>query len=430
MDEASRAFFRSQLEKPENQACIDYGSGNPQWASVSHGCYISLEASGVHRGLGVHISFVRSTTMDAWKPQQLRMMELGGNGKLEAFFREHGIPDRMPIKQKYNTRAAEWYRKNLRSLADGSSPPAPLPPGTGHLPTEEQSGMPSAALFSLSGQSRSSGSSAVPAGSTSGVSGYHAGGGGAPAPASGGYHAGGGAPVNGVNAAPRGEGQKQSDLFTDILGADVGAKVSGVVGSLAEQAKTFADQTRTGEGGESPVLGKTAQALGSSLSAMGTGLAAVAGQLASAGSKDSSAGLQGMSSGTMQGFGSDVPPASAAPQARSSYHGFAVGDASSANSSRAKAVADLWGDDDGDEIAPSASSGSPAAPAPAAAPAASGGLPAAAAPAGSAVGAAAPAGPAAPAPAPAPTPPAVAKPPAVSKAVAALWNDDDWGDWS
>eukprot|EP00929_Paragymnodinium_shiwhaense_P120431 TRINITY_DN92378_c0_g1_i1.p1 TRINITY_DN92378_c0_g1~~TRINITY_DN92378_c0_g1_i1.p1 ORF type:complete len:209 (-),score=29.84 TRINITY_DN92378_c0_g1_i1:545-1171(-) len=137
MDEETKAFFRQQREDVENQFCVDEGKPNPQWASVNHGCYISLEASGIHRSLGVQISFVRSTLMDSWKPSQRKLMELGGNRKLKAFFEEQGIPDWMPIAEKYKTRAAEWYRKHLRALAEGlESPPAPEP-GTGHLPMEE-----------------------------------------------------------------------------------------------------------------------------------------------------------------------------------------------------------------------------------------------------------------------------------------------------
>lgn len=64
-------------------------------------------------------------------------MELGGNQKLKTFFRQHNIPDEMPIAQKYNTRAAEWYRRNLRAMAEGTEPPPQLPEGTGHLPSND-----------------------------------------------------------------------------------------------------------------------------------------------------------------------------------------------------------------------------------------------------------------------------------------------------
>lgn len=135
VDAEAAAFFRQQQEEdPENNACFDSGTAAPQWASISHGIYISIEASGAHRSLGVRTSNVQSTTMDSWKPLHLRMMELGGNRRFREFLREHGVPEDLPIRQKYTTRAAEWYRENLLASAQGSKPPAPLAKGTGHLP--------------------------------------------------------------------------------------------------------------------------------------------------------------------------------------------------------------------------------------------------------------------------------------------------------
>jgi len=43
----------------------------------------------------------------------------------------------MPIREKYQTRAAAWYREELRALAEGREPPSPLPLNTGHLSTCE-----------------------------------------------------------------------------------------------------------------------------------------------------------------------------------------------------------------------------------------------------------------------------------------------------
>jgi len=118
-----------------NCRCFDSGLP-PAWASVSHGIYISIGAAGVHRSLDVRVSRVQSLEMDAWKPLHVRMMQLGGNRRFSEFLLEHGVKEDMPIRAKYFTRAADWYRKNLLAEAEGSEPPAPLPAGTGALPME------------------------------------------------------------------------------------------------------------------------------------------------------------------------------------------------------------------------------------------------------------------------------------------------------
>jgi len=133
-EDVSEEFFRRQREDPANRECCDGGSAEPLWASISHGIYLSIEAAGVHRSLGVKVSFVQSTTMDAWTPLHMRMMELGGNQRFTEFLREQGVPEDLPIREKYSTRAAQWYRESLRAAAEDTAPPAPLPPGTGSMP--------------------------------------------------------------------------------------------------------------------------------------------------------------------------------------------------------------------------------------------------------------------------------------------------------
>lgn len=103
-----------QLQKLEgNKFCFECSSPNTQWASSNLGIFICLDCAGIHRGLGVHISFVRSISMDQFKPDELLKMEKGGNNRLRNYFIENNIPFSLSPKEKYDNPKIQEYRNIL-----------------------------------------------------------------------------------------------------------------------------------------------------------------------------------------------------------------------------------------------------------------------------------------------------------------------------
>ena len=95
-------------------------------ASPKFGTFICLSCAGTHRGLGVHISFVRSVSMDAFKVGEIARMDKGGNKSWRRFFEEHestkgsGLDwNETTIPDRYGSDVGDEWKQRLTATVEG-----------------------------------------------------------------------------------------------------------------------------------------------------------------------------------------------------------------------------------------------------------------------------------------------------------------------
>ena len=120
MEQATLIVFQQLSLDEENNRCFDCASLQPQWASVNNSIFLCLNCAGLHRGMGVQTSFVRSVNLDSWTEKQLSLMTLGGNKKFREFFKNYDLNEESP-QIRIATKAADFYRRQLNAKCSGNT---------------------------------------------------------------------------------------------------------------------------------------------------------------------------------------------------------------------------------------------------------------------------------------------------------------------
>ncbi|KAF2477469.1 ArfGap-domain-containing protein [Lindgomyces ingoldianus] len=126
VDPETRSKLLEIQKTNKNNVCVDCNAPSPQWASPKLGIFMCLSCSGVHRGLGVHISFIRSITMDAFKGAELVRMAAGGNKPFQDFFNTHPSNtkesrtfEESSIQERYDSEAGDEWKERLSCKVEG-----------------------------------------------------------------------------------------------------------------------------------------------------------------------------------------------------------------------------------------------------------------------------------------------------------------------
>ncbi|TVY92593.1 Uncharacterized protein LAWI1_G003490 [Lachnellula willkommii] len=119
--------IKSLLKLECNKTCADCKRNkHPRWASWNLGIFVCIRCSGIHRGMGTHISRVKSVDLDSWTDEQLQSVLKWGNSRANKYWEAKLAAGHVPSESKIENFIRTKY-ESKRWVMDGVIPdPATL----------------------------------------------------------------------------------------------------------------------------------------------------------------------------------------------------------------------------------------------------------------------------------------------------------------
>jgi len=123
-DASSQKELKRLRSLPENSCCADCGCKDNSWASVTHGVFVCIVCSDVHRAVGTHITKMKGCTGTyLWGPDELEAMGNMGNRKAAMIYGSKIISSQVS-KQEKQQYVVDKYDRKL--FANKTAPQAPI----------------------------------------------------------------------------------------------------------------------------------------------------------------------------------------------------------------------------------------------------------------------------------------------------------------
>jgi stromal membrane-associated protein len=120
--EQNRATLKQLVKLESNKSCADCKRNkHPRWASWNLGVFVCIRCSGIHRGMGTHISRVKSVDLDSWTDEQMQSMLRWGNARANKYWEHKLAEGHMPNESKIENFIRTKY-DSKRWVMDGPMP--------------------------------------------------------------------------------------------------------------------------------------------------------------------------------------------------------------------------------------------------------------------------------------------------------------------